>query len=362
MTSVRHLVKGLGPGGAERLIVAQITASTATTRPEVAYLVPTKDHLVPELRAAGVEPVCLDDSRGIGWAVRLRRLLRDQPTDIVHVHSPAVAAAVRVVARTLPRSARPVVVGTEHNRWPRHHRLTRFANRLTIRWEAATIAVSDDVASTVRGARAGQLRTIIHGIDLEAVRATADRAAVRSELRVPDDAFVFVCVANLRKEKALDELVEAARLAIDRCPELHYLLVGQGPLADELDGWIEAAGVGEQVRALGYRPDATRIVSAADGFTMSSHHEGLPVSVMEALAHGLPVVATAAGGIPDAVGAAGLVTPIADPEALAEAHVRVATDDTLRAELRRDAAERADAFSIRRAVAEIEAVYDAVTS
>ena len=95
---------------------------------------------------------------------------------------------------------------------------------------------------------------------------------------------------------------------------------------------------------------------------MSSHHEGLPVSVMEALAHGVPVVATGAGGIPTAVGDAGIVTPIGDPEALADAHVRVAADDELRAALQQAAAERAEAFSIRRAVAEIEAVYDAVTS
>lgn len=362
MRTVRHLVKGLGPGGAERLIVAQVTASAATTRHQVAYLVAEKDHLVPELLRAGVKPTCLDGGSGPGWIVRLRRLLREDPTDILHVHSPAVAAVVRVIVRTLPRSTRPVVVGTEHNRWPRHHRLTRAANRLTIRLEAATIAVSDDVAATVRGAGAGQVRTIIHGIDLDAVRATADRDGVRAELGLPGDAFVYVCVANLRREKALDELVEAARIALAHDPALRYLLVGQGPLATELDGWIAAAGVGDRVHALGYRPDATRIVSAADGFTMSSHHEGLPVSVMEALAHGLPIVATAAGGIPAAVQGAGVVTPVGDPAALADAHVRVASDEGLHDALSAAATERAEAFSIQRAVAEIEAIYDAVTS
>ena len=362
MTTVRHLVKGLGPGGAERLIVAQITAASSRVDHHAAYLVPAKNHLVPELRRAGVDPVCLDDSSGPGWVLRLRALMRDEPTDIVHVHSPAVAAAVRVVARTLPRSKRPVVVGTEHNRWPRHHRLTRFANRLTIRLEAATIAVSDDVASTVRGVRSGRLRTIIHGIDLDAVRATADRDGVRAELQLPDDAFVFVCVANLRKEKALDDLVAAAAMAVAERDDLHYVLVGQGPLADELDRWIAEAGVGRHVHAVGYRPDATRIVSAADVFTMSSHHEGLPVSVMEAFALGLPVVATAAGGIPSAVQEAGIVTPIGDPAALADAQLRVATDESLRRELAAQTATRAGEFSIQRAVAEIEAVYDAVTS
>lgn len=362
MTTVRHLIKGLGPGGAERLLVAQIAASTEPARHEVAYLIPAKNHLVPELQELGVDPICLDGAGGTGWVRRLRRLLIDEPTDIVHSHSPAAAATVRVLARTVSAPRRPIVVGTEHNRWPRHHRLTRLANRLTIRLEAATIAVSDDVAATVRGARAGRVRSIVHGIDLDAVRATRARVEVRAELSLPDDAFVFVCVANLRREKALDELVEAARLVLGERADVHFLLVGQGPLAPDLDRWIAAAGIGKRFRALGYRPDATRIMSAADCFTMSSHHEGLPVAVMEALALGLPVVATAAGGVPDAVADAGISTPVADPAALAEAQLLVAGDPMLREQLVAAAVRRGAAFSIRRAVDEIEAVYDAVTS
>lgn len=361
MTTVRHLVKGLGPGGAERLLVTQIIAEAGPFEHEVAYLVPAKDHLVAELTAASVEVRCLDGGSGVGWVRRLRRLLRDHPTDLVHVHSPAVAAVTRVVVRTLRRSQRPAVVGTEHNRWPRHHRLTRLANRLTIRLESATIAVSDDVASTIRGARPGQVRTIVHGIDLDAVRATADRAGARAEIGAGDDDVLVVCVANLRREKALDELVAAARRAIADQSSLRFALVGQGPLADDVDRWISEAGVGERFVALGYRTDATRVLSGADVFTLSSHHEGLPVAVMEALALGVPVVATAAGGIPDAVADAGIVTPVAEPERLADAYATIAGDADKRAELAALAERRADAFSVRRAIEEIRAVYETAT-
>lgn len=361
--SVRHLVKGLGPGGAERLLVTQITADRSGSRHEVAYLVPEKQHLVPELAAHGVDAVCLDDTVGrFGWVRRLRRLLHDDPTDLVHVHSPAVAAVTRVLVRTLPSSSRPTVVGTEHNRWPRHHRLTRLANRLTIRLEAATIAVSDDVASTIVGARPGQVRTIEHGIDLDAARAKADRAAARAELGAADDDLVIVCVANLRREKALDDLVEAARLALADEPRLRFVSVGQGPLAAELDGWIVAAGIGDRFHALGYRTDAPTVVSGADVFTLSSHHEGLPVAVMEALAVGVPVVATAAGGVPAAVADAGVITPVADPRALADAYVAIARDDDRRRELAARAIERAEHFSVVRAIAEIGEVYDLATT
>ncbi|MEM8705235.1 MAG: glycosyltransferase [Actinomycetota bacterium] len=360
--SVRHLIKGLGPGGAERLLVTQVRADPTDTRHEVAYVVAEKRHLVAELEALDVAPTCLSE-RGLGrvwWGLGVRSLLMDDPTDIVHVHSPAVAAITRLVTSTMPRKVRPVVVGTEHNRWPRHHRLTRLANRLTIRREAATIAVSADVAATVRGAPSGQVRTIEHGIDLDAVRAGADRAAAREELGVAADDIVVVCVANLRREKALDDLVEAARLALAAEPRLRFFSAGQGPLASELDGWIRSAGITERFHALGYRTDAARVVSAADVFTLSSHHEGLPVAVMEALALGVPVVATAAGGVPGAVDDAGMITPVGEPAALARAYVELARDAERRTELSDAAARRAEHFSARRAIAEVNAIYDAV--
>lgn len=359
--SVRHLIKGLGPGGAERLLLNQVRAERGSVTHHVTSFVEEKTHLVSELEAAGatVTPVF---SRGLGRVVNLRRILRDQPTDIVHTHSPAIAAVVRLVAKTLPRSSRPAVVGTEHNRWPRHHRVTRLANRLTIRFEAATIAVSGDVASTIRGARPGQVHTIVHGIDLDAVRAQADRAATRAELGAVDDDLIVICVANLRREKALDELVEAARRALDAAPQLRFVSVGQGPLAAELDRWIETADIGHRFTALGYRTDVARLLSAADVFTLSSHHEGLPVALMEAFAIGLPIVATAAGGVPDAVGDAGLLSRVGDPAALAAGYVRLADDSTERRRLAEAATRRAEAFSIERAIGEIAAIYETATS
>lgn len=361
---VRHLLKGLGPGGAERLVVAHATSPATSAHQQVAYLVPAKDHLVPELRAAGVHVDCLASSSAArpAWMWRLRRLLRDDPVDILHIHSPALAAVSRLLVRTIPRADRPRVVGTEHNRWPRHHRVTRLANRLTIRFEAATLAVSHDVASTIRGAGAGQVRVIEHGIDTAAVVAASDRDGVRAELGLGADDFVVACVANLRREKSLDILVDAARLAVADDDRVRYVLVGQGPLADDVDGWITAAGLGDRFRALGYRSDATRILSGADVFTLSSTHEGLPVAMMEAMALGLPVVATDAGGIADGAADAGLISPVGDAGALAANHRRLASDIDLRARLGAAANSRAAHFSIDRAVAEIERVYAEATA
>lgn len=360
MTSprVRHLLKGLGPGGAERLVVAQASAP-GSYQHEVAYLLPNKNHLVPLLDEADIISICLDTPSvaRLGWIRRLRRLLRDNPTDVLHIHSPAVAAISRLVVRTLPKASRPAMVGTEHNRWPRHHWLTRRANRLTIRFEAATIAVSDDVASTIVGASENQVRVIEHGIDTAAVRAEADRVEVRNELGVSDDDVVVICVANLRREKSLDVLVAATALAVRDAPNLRVIQVGQGPLAGELDDLVIAAGVDDNFFTFGYRADVPRLMSGADAFALSSTHEGLPVAIMEALSLGLPIIATDAGGVAGAAGSAGRISAVGDAEALAANLSAIANDAALRNQLSVAAVVEARRFEISRAIEEVNAVY-----
>lgn len=354
---VRHLVKGLGPGGAERLIVAQAGADIDGWRHDVVYLLAHKNHLVTELTDAGVAVDRLGGSKGVSlrWIWQFRRTLIDDPVDVVHVHSPALAVACRVLVRTLRR--RPVVLTTEHNRWPRHRRLTRMANRLTIRLNDATIAVSNDVRSTIRGTPLERVTTIVHGVDLDAVRSSADREGVRAELGLANNDIVVVTIANFRREKSLDVLIDAAAEAVAAAPSLRYLLIGQGPLADEIDARVAAAGLGERFQVLGYREDATRILSAADVFTLSSRHEGLPVAMMEALALGIPVAATAAGGIPDGLGDAGILSPIGSSSDLAALHVHLATDEESRHRLAALAQDRGALFGAKRASEEIASVY-----
>lgn len=375
---VRHLLKGLGPGGAERLVVSQVTSSLSDGSPadgraagdgnhgndgavhyDVAYTLAHKDHLVAELRRHDITTHCLLATGTLrpGWIRRLRRLLREDPVDIVHVHSPVVAAATRLVVRTMSRHHRPLVVGTEHNRWPRHHRLTRWANRVTIGWQDVTIAVSEDVRSTMSARAARHTEVVLHGIDLDGVRATADRAGARAELGIADDDILVVCVANLRREKALEVLLEAAIQAQCDEPRLRHVVVGQGPCADRLADLVARSPVASRFALLGYRADATRIISAADIFSLSSRHEGLPVALMEALALGVPVAATAAGGIPEAIGMAGLTVAVDDHRALGAAQVELAEDSALRAELADVATAEAERFSVTRATATLEQIY-----
>ena len=357
------LIKGLGPGGAEQLLVQQATVRHRDRLAvDVAYLLPHKDHLVGDLEAAGVGVLCLDGRRDLDprWVLRLRALLLDGDYDVVHVHAPLVAAVVRLVLRTIPAARRPALVSTEHNRWPRHHPATRWANAATLPFDDATFAVSADVVSTMPSRLAARTEVLVHGVDLEGVRRRAgDRADARRALGVADDDVVVAIVANLRAAKAYDVWVAAAASACRREPRLRFVSVGQGPMADEIAQLATATGLGDRLQLLGYRDDAPTVLRAADVFTLTSQHEGLPVALMEALALGLPVVATRAGGIPQAVddGVEAVLVPVGDVAALADAYVSLANDPARRSAMGAAAQARASAYDIRRAAAVLEDRY-----
>src|SRR5439155_6870815 len=229
---VLWMVKGLGPGGAERLLAEHASAGDRRAfHYEAAFLLPWKRHLVPELDALGVRVHCLDVRSELDprWLTRLARLLRRGRFDVVHVHSPSVAAPVRVLVRLRGRQ-RPALVYTEHNTWPSYRAATRIANRLTYRLDDATLAVSEDVRGSVtRRARPG-VEVVVHGIDLARVRAhVPERDVVRAELGAGADDVLVVTIANLRAGKAYPDLLAAARLALDRGLPLRFAAAGQGP-------------------------------------------------------------------------------------------------------------------------------------
>ncbi len=360
---VLWLTKGLGPGGAERLLVTHAAvADPDRVVFEAAYLLPEKTHLVDELEAHGVRTHLLDAPQALDprWVGRLRSLLVKGEFDIVHAHSPAPASQARVVVRALPPRDRPAFVYTEHNVWASHSRATRAANAATFGLNDAAIAVSAEVRESMAPKWRTGTRVIVHGIDVEAVRTLrSERDAVRAELGIGPDELLAVTVANFRAPKGYPDLFEAARQVDRQGAPVRFAVVGQGPLADELAARHASMGLGARLQILGYRPDAPRITAAADLFVLASHHEGLPVAVMEAFAAGVPVVATQVGGLAEAVhdGESGRLVEARRPDLLADAIVELAGDPEQRARLGRGAAEAAGQFSAQRSEVEIEEVY-----
>jgi glycosyltransferase involved in cell wall biosynthesis len=360
---VLWLTKGLGPGGAERLLV---TTARRRNRQRLAvrvvYLLPFKSALVGELEAEGVRVACLGFPNALDarWLVALRRSLVDDPVDVVHAHNPVMAVGARVVARSLPRRLRPRLVVTDHNVWHGYMPVSRWADGLTSGLDDARLTVSRAVRDSLPRAIQRRSEVVLQGIEVEQVRAQrAERAAVRAELGLEADALVVGTVANLRAQKAYPDLLEAAAVVGARLPDVRFVAVGQGPLEGEIRALHARMGLGDRLLLLGHRPDAVRVMAACDVFVLASLYEGLGVAVMEALALGLPVVATAVGGVPEVVqhGREGLLVPPGQPRELAAALVSLLTDAERRGRMAEAAAQRGGALSIDTAVQRTETVY-----
>lgn len=367
---VLWLAKGLGPGGAERLLVSLAGClDPGRFRIEAAYLLQEKDQLVPELEAAGVPATCLGGRgggggrSGGGWAGRLRGLVVDGQPDILHVHAPLPAAVARPLMRTLRR--RPGLLYTEHNSWDGYRLATRLANAVTYPLDDRRLVVSEDALQSVPRFLRSRSEVLVHGVDLAAVRARTGRAgAIRAELGVTGPEVLVVTVANLREHKDYPTLLGAARRALDSGAPLRFVAVGQGPLEQEIRSEMDRLGLGHAFQLLGYRPDAVDVIAAGDIFCLSSLAEGYPVALMEALALGKPVVATAVGGVAHAVrnGVEGILVPPSSPDALAAALVDLAQDEARRQAMAAAAVQRSALFDIRRAAQRHAEIYEEMAS
>jgi L-malate glycosyltransferase len=361
------VIKCLGYGGAERLLVD--TAATVDRRRfsyEVAYVLRDQDALVPALRSGGtpVHPLGARGNADVRWMAALRRLLVTRRYDVVHFHLPYAAALGQVVVASLPRSARPGVVYTEHSLWDH----ARLANRVLLRASMGRterlVAVSQASYDALPAPLQRRATTVVHGVDLSEAdalmsRRTELRASVRSDLDVGDDELLFMTVANLRPEKGYDVLLDAARIVADCDPPIRIAAVGRGPSSDALRARHAELALGDRFRFLGQRDDVLRLLAGADAFVLASRHEGLPVALMEATSVGRPIVASRVGGIPqvleDEVDA--LLVPAGDPDALAHAMKRLAKDPELRRRLGQHAKQRSKMFDIAEATRAVGDVY-----
>lgn len=270
----------------------------------------------------------------------LKHLFRAEKFDLLHVHTPLAGLIGRLAGRAagVPKIAYTAHGFYFHDRMgaiPRtvHIGLERLGARAT---DILMTQSSEDAETAIRLGLApgGVAHAIGNGVDVERFRPDlALRAPVRAELGLADDAVVAVMTGRLVAEKGYPELFAAAA----RVPSLHLWCVGSRLVSDHADpigADIEAAeaAMGPRLKLLGYRADVARLLAAADLFVLPSHREGMPRSIIEAMATGLPVVATDIRGSREEVvdGATGLLVPVHDVPALAAALARLVDDAPLR--------------------------------
>lgn len=328
------------------------------------------------LAALGVEVVALpfsrlpDPLRDLRAAVALRALCRARRFDLLHTHMSKAALLGALVARTLGRD-RPMVVNTAHNlgslalSQPALRAIFRVYDRLLLgRATDAVIVVADRVREAVL--RLGliapeRMAAIPNGIALDRFAPTAAQSAERrAAFGAGPDSVLIVCVARLVWFKAADVLIAAFASLAASHPQARLAFVGDGPLREALAAQAAEAGLADRVFFAGERPDVPAILGAADVFALTSVSEGMPISILEAMASGLPVVATDVGGVRDLVsdGETGFLAPSRDAQAVAAALARLCADPDLRLRLGAAGRARAEAaFSGPAMVARTEAFY-----
>jgi glycosyltransferase involved in cell wall biosynthesis len=244
----------------------------------------------------------------------------------------------------------------------------RLRDNVGTRWKysraTAIIAISDAVARILEecGIQRSRIHVVADGVDMHRTVHPASREMLAT-LGVATNAPLVVQVAQLVGHKDPVNFVRAIAALRAIVPDAQALMVGEGPLRFDVEREIEQLELHELVHLAGYRTDADEILAAASVATLSSREEGMGSVLLDALAFGLPIAATNAGGIPEVVvdGESGLLAPVGDPVALGKAIGRLLLEPELAARIARNARARANDFSVERMTDRTIEVYDAVT-
>jgi glycosyltransferase involved in cell wall biosynthesis len=223
-----------------------------------------------------------------------------------------------------------------------------------------TVSKSDRQRGSALGIFRPEQATVIRaGIDLARFRAVSQSDAVRERLGVPLDAPIVVQIGNFKPQKAPLDFVRMAASVWQRFPEVHFVMVGDGELREAAERLAVDLGIAGNTVFCGWWDDVPGLLAATRVSVLTSRHEGLPCSVVESLAAGVPVVATAVDGTVEVIrpGENGLLAPAGDVRALAEGVCRILSDPELRASMAAAAPENLGEFDRDHMVRKQEELY-----
>jgi glycosyltransferase involved in cell wall biosynthesis len=376
------VIGSLEVGGTERHLLQILPALARAGLPSMVYTLTHAGPLADAMREGGVDvvPPPFSDQlrrlprtsrRALAWptsSIGLVDTLRRRRPDVVHHHLPA-AYLVGMPCAALARVPRQVMsrrcLNVYHAKYPKLARVERAMHRHMRAILGNSRAIVQELAD--EGAPRERLAFVPNGVDLSRFAPTGDVRAARERLGLAADATIAVQVANLNVHKGHAELLVGLARARARLPQDFVLLcVGRDDgIGRELAQQANELGIADMVRWLGPRADVPDVLASADFAISASHQEGSSNAVLEAMAAGLPVVATAVGGTPEAVHhrAHGLLVPSRDPDALGLAVVELAAQPDLRRSMGRASAQRIRTeFSLPACVDRYLAIYDAVLS
>lgn len=331
---ILQVVPSLDVGGAERVaaLLAREQQRGGHAVAVVSLFDPVGSWIERDLRAAGVDLFFLGKRPGLDVRMvpRLAGVLRRWRPDVVHTH-------LHVLKYLLPAAlaARPLrVVHTLHNLAEREvEPQSQALQRVAFRGLVTPVAIGEAVAASMAPLYGAPARHVVaNGIPTAASRAPpGTREALRAALHAADHP-VLLSAGRLNPQKNHAVLIDA--VADPRLARVHLWIAGEGELAEDLAARVRDRGVADRVRLLGVRTDVPALMAAADLFVLPSTWEGNPLVVMEAMAAGLPVVATAVGCVPELLSPdTGRLVPAGVSEALVTAIADLTADPATRGQL-----------------------------
>ena len=348
---IAHLTQGLEVGGQERLLVEMARHRDTTRFDWTVIVLGPRGPLADAIESAGVRVITLDTPTGfrVGLWRQLARLFRQERFDVVHTHDdrPLIYGMPAAWWAGVPRR----IHTHHHGQLAKFGRRQLFLMRQAARFAQHFVCVSRDSARymTEQGVSAARVQTIWNGIDLS-----------HFAYQGPTDEGPIVTVARLSPEKDIANLLRAAQQVVKAFPHLRFEIAGDGPCRAELTQLARDLHLSDHVLFHGEVRDIPALLSRARLFVLPSLSEGISLTLLEAMARGLPVVTTHVGGNPEVVvdGATGFLVPAANPEVLAKAIELLAADPSRGRQMGIAGRQRVENyFNIRTMMAQVEALY-----
>ncbi len=355
---VMELLPTIGAGGAERLVLDIVKYLDSSRFDPVLVSLYSQEHCHTIYqnfsKETGIRVLYLDKKPGLDISLvgKLSRLIREERPDILHTHLYAVIYSLFPASRCPV----PVRVHTVHNVAdkelpPLYQKIMKSSYK---RKKVTPVAISPLIQESLclrYALEKSAVPCIDNGVDI--------RRFAPLGISEPHQTIRFINVARFSSQKNHRLLLRAFQHVRQEFPDVILRLVGDGELRGEIEEQIQKLGLSDSVELLGVRSDVEKQLQDSDVFVLSSDYEGLPLSVMEAMAAGRPVVSTRAGGVPNAVtdGLNGILVDVGDVDALAEGMLRLAKDTSLRHRMAEAALTASKQFDIRVMVSRYEELF-----
>jgi len=356
---ILHIIPNFGPGGAERLVVDLMGATDKEHFDVVAVsLYPESGTILEkEIREKKLTVYYLNKRRGLDLRIipQLYHIFRTFRPDIVHTHR----YVLRYALLPILFCHIPVRVHTVHNIAEKEvDKIGRLVHWIAFSFGGVVpVSISQEVANTVKALYGKNIYTpvIYNGIPTMRFIPKVERENIKEK-----EDIVLLHIGRFELQKNHSLLIEAFAQVVKEYPTMRLWLVGDGPLRPKIERIVKEKGLEEKVLFLGIRSDVPKLLADSDIFILSSDWEGVPLTILEAMAAGKPVIATAVGGIPELIedGVTGILVPPRNPEALTKGILCLAKDSDLRQYMGNVGQKRAlERFDISKTAREYENLY-----